>query len=120
VFHEEKRLQGDMSACPSAPFTPYVPETMRSTTIARTLRRTAEKADLVNIFAGVLRQARAIQLFPLSFTAKPCRIKHLRKCSGFVLHVAFGGVKGVNRLTVCVASFGGFWKPASDNEGQDD
>ena len=110
MFHEEKRLQEDISIRPSATFIPYAPETMGSTALTRTLRRRAEKADLINIFTGILRQACAVQLFPLSFTAKPYRIKHLFKCSGFVLHLAFGGLKSVNRLTVCVASLRGFWK----------
>lgn len=60
MFHEEKRLQGDISTCPLAPFTLYAPETMRSTTTARTLRRSAEQADLINVFTGILRQARAL------------------------------------------------------------
>ena len=82
---------------------------MRSTTTARTLRRSAEKADLINIFTGILRQARALQLSPLSFATKPFRVKQLCKCSGLVLHLAFGGLKGVNRLTVHVASLRSFW-----------
>ena len=110
MFHEEKRLNRDISICSSAPLIPYAPETVRCPTTARTLRCSAEKADLINVSTGILRQARALQLFPLSFTTKPYRIKHLFKCSCFVLHLAFGGLEGVNRLTVCVASLCGFWK----------
>ena len=81
---------------------------MSSTTLARTLGGSAEKANLINIVASILRQAHILQLLPVSFTTEPSGIEQLFKRLDFVFYLAFGSTKSVNRLIVCVASLCGF------------